>query len=356
MQLYAACDLHSNNTVLAVIDAAGAQRYRHRLPNDLAVIDAALMPFRDELTGIAVESTCNAYWLIDGLQAMGYPAKMVNTLAVPQYAGLKHGDDDSDAMHLAELMRLGLLPLAYIYPREQRPLRDLLRRRLLLVQQSVRLLQSVQGYWARATGQRLGSDAFRKLNIEQLKTTFADPTELFAVLNLVQAWRTLQDRIAEMEAWLTDEMRRDARLIGLRTVPGIGIVLGLTIVLESGDIHRFDDVGQYASYCRMVPALRFSNGKKKGHRQPQVRQPVPGLGMDGGGQLRDPLRSADQALVPAPQGEEIAPGRAQGSRTQTGAGRLSPVARWRRIRHPSRLCLRFAVVSPEMGPGEKPFL
>jgi transposase len=264
MALYAACDLHSNNTVLAVIDASGAQRYRHRLPNDLSVIDAALAPFREELVGVAVESTYNAYWLIDGLQVMGYPAKMVNTLAVPQYAGLKHGDDNSDATHLAELMRLGLLPTAYIYPREQRPLRDLLRRRLLLVQQSVRLLQSVQGYWARTTGQRLSANAFRTLTIEHVKTTFVEPTELFAVLSLLQAWRTLQDRIGEMEAWLTDDMRRDARLIALRTTPGIGIVLGLTIVLETGDIHRFKDVGQYASYCRMVPALRFSNGKKKG--------------------------------------------------------------------------------------------
>lgn len=101
MALYAACDLHSNNTVLAVIDDTGTQRYRHRLPNDLPLIDAALAPFRSELTGLAVESTYNAYWLIDGLQTAGYPAQMVNTLAVPKYAGLKHGDDDSDARHLA---------------------------------------------------------------------------------------------------------------------------------------------------------------------------------------------------------------------------------------------------------------
>ena len=112
------------------------------MPNDLPLIHAALAPFRENLHGVAVESTCNAYWLIDGLQAAGYPMQMVNTLAVPQCAGLKHGDDDSDAQHLANLMRLGLLPTAYIYPREQRPL----RRRMLLVQQSVRLLQSVQGY------------------------------------------------------------------------------------------------------------------------------------------------------------------------------------------------------------------
>lgn len=264
MALYAACDLHSNNTVLAVVDEAGALRCRQRLPNDLPLIHAALAPFRENLRGVAVESTYNAYWLIDGLQAADYPAQMVNTLAVPQYAGLKHGDDDSDARHLANLMRLGLLPKAYIYPREQRPLRDLLRRRMLLVQQSVRLLQSVQGYWARATGQRLSANGFRHLTRQQLADTFVEPTELFAVVNLLQVWRTLQEKIAAMETWLAEDTRRRPDLIALRTVPGIGIVLGLTIVLESGAIARFDHVGQYASYCRLVPALRFSNGKPKG--------------------------------------------------------------------------------------------
>lgn len=264
MALYAACDLHSNNTVLAVIDDAGALRYRQRLPNDLLLLDAALAPFRSELTGVAVESTYNAYWLIDGLQAAGYPTRMVNTLAVPQYAGLKHGDDDSDARHLAELMRLGLLPTAYIYPREQRPLRDLMRRRMLLVQQSVRLLQSVQGYWARSTGQRLSANRFRQLTRRQLADTFVESTELFAVVSLVQTWRALQEKIAAMEAWLAEDTRRRPDLIALRTIPGIGVVLGLTIVLESGQIARFDAVGQYTSYCRLVPALRWSNGKKKG--------------------------------------------------------------------------------------------
>lgn len=264
MALYAACDLHSNNTVVAVVDESGALCCRQRLPNDLSLLDAALAPFRDGLEGVAVESTYNAYWLIDGLQAQGYPMRMVNTLAVPQYAGLKHGDDDSDARHLAELMRLGLLPTSYIYPREQRPLRDLLRRRMLLVQQAVRLLQSVQGYWARATGQRLSANGFRQLTRQQLADTFPEPTELFAVVSLIQMWRGLQGKIAEMETWLTEDTRRRRELVALRTVPGIGKVLGLTILLESGEIARFDAVGQYTSYCRLVPAVRWSNGKKKG--------------------------------------------------------------------------------------------
>ena len=264
MSLYAACDLHSNNTVLAVIDEAGVLRFRQGLPNELAMIDAALTPFRDDLDGVAVESTYNAYWLIDGLQDAGYPARMVNTLAVPQYAGLKFGDDDSDARHLANLIRLGLLPTAYIYPREQRPLRDLLRRRMLLVQQSVRLLHSVQGYWARATGHRLSANDFRRLTRRQLSDTFREPTELFAVVSLLQAWRSLQEKAAAMEAWLAEDLRRRHDLVALRTVPGIGLVLGLTIVLESGQISRFEGVGQYASYCRLVPTARYSNGKLKG--------------------------------------------------------------------------------------------
>jgi transposase len=222
------------------------------------------MPFREGLAGVAVESTYNAYWLIDGMQALGYPMRMVNTLAVPQYAGLKHGDDDSDARHLAELMRLALLPTAYIYPREQRPLRDLLRRRMLLMQQSVRLLQSVQGYWARATGRRLSANGFRQLTHQQLSDAFPEPTELFAVVTLIQTWRALQEKMAAMETWLAEDTRRRSELIALRSVPGIGKVLGLTILLESGQIARFDAVGQYTSYCRLVPALRFSNGKKKG--------------------------------------------------------------------------------------------
>lgn len=146
---------------------------------------------------------------------------MVNTLAVPQYAGLKHGDDDSDARHLANLMRLGLLPTAYIYPREQRPLRDLLRRRMLLVQQSVRLLQSVQGYWARATGQRLSANDFRHLTRVQLADTFVDPTELFAVVSLIQAWRGCRKRPAYSDdAGQRSDWMMEMRLNRLRPLFG----------------------------------------------------------------------------------------------------------------------------------------
>lgn len=264
MSLYAAIDLHSTNSVLAVIDDQDKVVRRRRLPNQLRAIVDELKPFKSELAAIAVESTYNWYWLVDGLKARGYPVKLANTAAIKQYEGLKHGDDDSDAFHLARLLRLGILPEGFIYPRKQRPLRDLLRRRFQLVRQSVELMQSVQASFARATGECLSAGDFRSLNGDKIERAFPDPTDCYAVLAQVKVWCAQQDQIDRIEEWIHDDIRRSPALAGLRTVPGIGVVLGSTILLETGPITRFATVGDYASYCRMVKSERLSNGKRKG--------------------------------------------------------------------------------------------
>jgi len=92
--------------------------------------------FLQVLTPCFLTPCSNWYWLVDGLMEHGYPMRLVHTSAVPQYDGIKHGNDHTDAHHLAHLLRLGILPEGYIYPREGRALRDLLRRRFQLVHQS----------------------------------------------------------------------------------------------------------------------------------------------------------------------------------------------------------------------------
>jgi len=144
MTLYCGIDLHSNNHVIVVIDEDDKRIFERRLPNDLAVTLKALQPFKDELLAVAVESTFNWYWLVDGLQDAGYPLRLVNTAAVRQYEGLKYSDDRHDAFWLAHLMRLGILPTGYIYPKEQRAVRDLLRRRMQLVRIGAGCLISIQ--------------------------------------------------------------------------------------------------------------------------------------------------------------------------------------------------------------------
>ena len=195
----------------------------------------------------------------------GYAVRLVNTTAIPQYDGLKHGDDHSDALHLAQLMRLGLLPEGYIYPREQRATRDLLRRRFALVRQAVRLMLSIQSSFSRSTGKQLSGNALRHLTSTQLVELFPNLATRYGVLIQFKLWLTLQDQIRALEQWIRKDIARPDLLVRLQSVPGIGPILGMTILLESGAIDRFDSVGDYASYCRMVESVRLSNGKRKGH-------------------------------------------------------------------------------------------
>lgn len=265
MTLYAGIDLHSSNSVLAVTDETDRPVRQGRLPNDLPTILKALEPFRDELAGVAVESTYNWYWLVDGLAEHGYRMHLVNTAAVPQYDGLKYSGDDTDARHLAHLMRLGILPEGYIYPRAERAVRDLLRRRFYFVRQSVRVMQAVQSAWARHTGQRLSANAFRHLSGEAIEQAFPDPCVRLAVLAQLRVWRSVAEQVQQLEEWVLATHPRQGERAALCTTPGIGRILGLTIALETGAVSRFASVGDYASYARLVKSERISNGKIKGH-------------------------------------------------------------------------------------------
>lgn len=264
MTLYAGIDLHSNNNLLAVQDEHDRVLYQHRLPNDLPTVLRALEPFRDELVGVAVESTYNWYWLVDGLAEHEYRMHLVNTAAVPQYDGLKYSGDDTDARHLAHLMRLGILPEGYIYPRAERPVRDLLRQRFILVRHAASMMQATQSAWARHTGRCLSANAFRQLTGEAIEQALPDPCVRLALLSQMSVWRTLAERVRQVEKWVLDRQPRCHDRIALCSTPGIGRILSLTVTLETGEIARFAHVGNYASYCRMVKSERRSNGKKKG--------------------------------------------------------------------------------------------
>ncbi len=240
MSLYAAIDLHSTNSVLAVLDEADHPLRPCRMPNDLPTTLKALKPYHDELVGVAVESTYNWYWLVDGLAAHGYPMRLVNTAAVPQYDGLKYSGDDTDARHL---MRLGILPEGYIYPRDERAVRDLLRQRFHFVRQSVSVLQSVQSAWARHTGQCLSAKAFRQLTDATIEQAFPDPCVCLSVQAQLCIWQDLEEQVRQVEKRVLAMHPRPGERTALCSTPGIGRILSLTIALETGDVARFAQVG-----------------------------------------------------------------------------------------------------------------
>jgi transposase len=263
MTLYCGIDLHGNNSVVAVLDENDQTVYEKRLANDLATIVGVLRTYQAELAACVVESTYNWYWLVDGLMEAGFEVQLAHTSAMPQYAGLKYSNDFSDARQLAHLLRLGILPTGYIYPKQERGLRDLLRRRLLLVRQRTLHHLSLQSLIARHSGQSLSSNQIKMLKTQQL-TAYLSPPILLAGQITHQARCWLDEAIDRIEKELQQQItpREDFQL--LQSVPGIGPVLGTTIALETGTIERFASPGNYTSYARCVKSERISNGKYKG--------------------------------------------------------------------------------------------
>jgi hypothetical protein len=143
--MYCGIDLHARNNYHALLNQERKLITQGRYDNDLGVIINALEPYREEIVGIAVESTFNWYWLVDGLMDHGYKLHLANTNEAKQYDGLKYADDRHDAGWLALLLLLGILPEGYIYPKEERPNRDLCRRRAFLVRKRTSMLTSMRG-------------------------------------------------------------------------------------------------------------------------------------------------------------------------------------------------------------------
>lgn len=265
MALHCGVDLHGDNGMYAVVDEGGKRIFKKRLANDLTEVLTALEPYRQELTsGIAVESTYNWYWLIDGLQGAGYKARLANPAAMEQYNGLKNTDDETDAIFLAEMSRLGILPEGYIYPKEERPVRDLLRRRLMLVHQKTAHTLSFKNLIARERGERISTHRIQQLWPEEIGQYFQDQRLVLMGKTNIEAIRFLDKQIDEIEKMVLGEVKLRPEYERLLTVPGIGKILAFTIMLETGDINRFKEAGNYTSYCRCVKSCRLSNEKKKG--------------------------------------------------------------------------------------------
>lgn len=264
MQTYAGIDLHSNNCVLTVIDENDRVLRQRKLSNRLEAVVEELLPFRESLQSVAVESTFNWYWLVDGLADQDFPVQLVNTTACRQYEGLKHTDDKYDGWWLAHMRRLGILPTGFIYPREDRAVRDLLRRRASLVQQRTANMLTVQNLEQRNRGTKIASKEVRKLTSSEVHERYANDELRLAITSTLAVIDALSFQIEAVEKAVLKKAKPHAEFESLQTVWGIGKILALTIMYETGPISRFATVGDYVSYARCVGAERLSNGKKKG--------------------------------------------------------------------------------------------
>jgi transposase len=264
MPLYGGIDLHANNSVVVLLNAQDQVIYQKRLPNHLPAILEPLSLHHGEIEGVVVESTYNWYWLVDGLMEAGYRVHLAHPAAIQQYSGLKYSDDHSDARWLAHLLRLAVLPEGYIYPKAERAVRDLLRKRAHLVRQHTANVLSVQNIMARNTGGRFSVKRIQELTKQELQSVLTEEPQVLAVTSSLAVLDCLKHQIKTLEQTVHRRLHHTPSYEQLLTVAGIGPILAQTIALETGDMRRFPTVGNYASYCRCVDSHKISNGKRKG--------------------------------------------------------------------------------------------
>lgn len=260
-------DLHARQMYVCVMDRQGAKRVHCNIQgNDFGYFLKRIEPYRHDLT-VVCECTFNWYWLADACFEAKLPFVLAHALYLNHIHGGKNKNDRIDAEKLAHLLRANLIPPAYVYPAQRRPLRALLRQRMSYVWQRAELIthlsmnQTAQGLVPVA---KSGRD--RDLWQERLMGQYANPIHRLAAACDVDVIRAYDAQIVKLEQELTRQAKRhegrDYHL--LLTVPGIGRTLALTILLEIDTIERFPTVKNFVSYCRLVKGSVASAGKIKG--------------------------------------------------------------------------------------------
>jgi transposase len=262
---YCGIDLHSNNGYYGIVDQTGKRLIGRRIMNDVPKVLEFLEPRKADLLSLGVESTYNWYWLVDALMDAGYDVKLANPAAMEQYEGLKDSNDKTDAFWIADQLRLGILPTGHIYPKTERLVRDMLRRRTLFVQQRTAQILSATSTIERHTSIKFGHRELLKLEPNELEEiVYGNECLYFILSQQLQTIRFISQKISMIEKNTAKRIKLRPEFEKLLSIPGVGLILGLTIMLETGDVGRFQKVGNYTSYCRAVKAERTSNGKKKG--------------------------------------------------------------------------------------------
>ena len=264
MSLYASIDLHSNNCYAAVTDEKDNVIKATRLPNNMDAIDQFLMPYKESLPGVAVESTFNGYWLEDGLSDRGYKVRLVHTTACEQYSGLKYKDDKSDCLWLNRMQRLNVLPEGYVYPREPRSVRDLFRKRMQLVSMRTKCILSLKQQLLSWECTTLGKDQVYRLTQEDIHKMTENAFLKAQLSTYLDLCRVLDQKIKAMEELIQKQLGQNPTVTRLRALKGVGPILSWTIYLETGDIARFSHFKKYLSYSGLVESKWTSNQKKKG--------------------------------------------------------------------------------------------
>jgi transposase len=262
-------DLHRRRSVLVRMSEAGEQLGVVRIDNDPVALEQVIAAAGDS-PEVVLEACYGWYWAVDVLQAAGARVHLAHPLGVKGFTYRRVKNDVRDAADLADLLRLGRLPEAYVAPPAVRELRELVRHRAKLVAWRSALKASVHAVLAKQGVHLAVSDLFG-----------VGGRQLLATAPLDVPYRARVDaccRLIDAVDFEIDAVGRQlrARLAGhdgyraVQAVPGVGPVLAAVFVAEIGQVDRFPDPAHLASWAGLTPRHRESDTVV--HRGPITKQ------------------------------------------------------------------------------------
>jgi transposase len=269
-------DLHARQMYVCLMDRDGKKLVHTNIKNnDFDFFLKLIAPYKHDLT-VCAECMFGWYWLADACQAAGLKFVLAHALYLKAIHGGKNKNDRIDSEKITHLLRSNLIPPAYVYPADKRPLRALLRQRLFFVWRRSELLSRIHSH--QLAHNRIPQKQTRRNRDpweQQLLAAEEHPLRQFALKNDLAMIRHFDTQICQLEAELQRQAKKTAarEYALLQTVPGIGENLGMTILCEIGDIARFPTVKNFLSYSRLVKGTVASAGKIKGLRGAKLGNP-----------------------------------------------------------------------------------
>ena len=263
---YCGVDLHTKMMYLCIMSHDGEILLHRNLKTDPKAFLAAIAHYREGLV-VGVECVFCWYWLADLCARERIVFVLGHALYMKAIHGGKTKNDKVDSHKIAGLLRGGMFPQAYVYPAEMRATRDLLRRRQYLVQRRAELLAHIQNTNSQYNLPALEKKLDRKSNRVDVPQHFTDP----AARKSIEVDLALLDELDALIKRLEGHIVREAKVHDprnwwrLRSVPGIGEVLGLVMLYEIHDIERFASAQNFCSYARLVKCAKQSAGKNYGY-------------------------------------------------------------------------------------------
>ena len=263
---YCGIDLHARRMYICVLDVEGKVRVHRNGPATPEHFLATLAAYREDLV-VAVECIFTWYWVADLCAQEGIAFVLGHALYMRAIHGGKAKNDKIDAHKIAVLLRGGMLPMAYVYPREMRATRDMLRRRCHFMRKRAELLTHTQNTASQYLLPTFDKKLAYKGNRPGVAERFPDPE----VRKSIETNLALLDQYDRLLTDLELHLTRSAKVhdvnafYRLRSVPGIGKILALVLLYEIHDIHRFPRVQDFVSYCRLVKCAKESDGKHYGY-------------------------------------------------------------------------------------------